>query len=147
MTRVDFYILAHSEAEQRLLFACRLVEKAFKNGHKTLLICNNAEQAKQLDELLWSYKESSFIPHQLLDSNDAQSDCPVEISLQTLADPYREHHDILINLSDSLLNGFSRFERCMEIVVQQQETLAATRKNYKFYKERGYPLHQHDMRK
>lgn len=147
MTRVDFYILSQSDTEARLLFACRLIEKAYKHGHRVLIICQDQALATQLDEHLWSFKESSFIPHQLSHSENKQADCPVEISLQQEADPYLDHHDVLINLGQGILNGFSRFERCMEVVIQQQDVLTHTRQNYKFYKERGYPLHQHDMRK
>lgn len=169
MTRIDFYILAASEQKDADLFACKLIEKAYKKDHRILLVAKDASHAIQLDQLLWSFRESSFVPHQRLAEQDRPNNetgsmkqaaatamsnetcvenCPIEISYaQQQPDPYHQHHDVLINLSQTLLTGFSRFERCIEIVVQQQDVLNASRENYKFYKARGYPLHQHDMRK
>lgn len=154
MTRIDFYILAASEQHEADVFACKLAEKAYKKNHKILLVAKDQAHAAQIDQLLWSFRESSFVPHQQTpDAATSNQDatpiesCPIAISYAQQSDPYQQHHDVLINLSQSLLTGFSRFERCIEIVVQEPTVLDATRQNYKFYKSRGYPLHQHDMRK
>ena len=34
MTRIDFYIVQHSEPSSRERFACRLAEKAYRLGHR-----------------------------------------------------------------------------------------------------------------
>ena len=58
-----------------------------------------------------------------------------------------DHQDVLINLCEEIPDFFSRFERCMEIVIQQPVVLENTRKHFAFYRERGYPLNTHDLRK
>jgi len=40
---------------------------------------------------------------------------------------------------------FSRFERVAEIVTQDPQFLEALRNSWRFYKDRGYPLHKHDL--
>jgi len=141
MTRIDFYILPATEPEDRFQFACRLVDKAAQNGHSIYIHTRNEADSKQLDDQLWQFRADSFIPHSLVSE---QSNGRIEIGHD--ADP-AHHHDVLINLAHEVPLFFSRFQRVSEIVVQEEDVVRATRKHYAFYKERGYPLHNHDMRK
>src|SRR5690606_2514629 len=52
MTQVDFYILPDSQAEARWQFACRLIEKAHRLGHRILVATDSSEDAQHLDQLL-----------------------------------------------------------------------------------------------
>ena len=141
MTQVDFYILPQQSTEDRRLFACRLIDKAFKLGHNVYIHCQSDEQAKTIDELLWSFQASAFLPHQV--QNPANS---AQVEIGYGQDP-GDHHDVLINLGLTIPDFFSRFQRVSEIVVSDPEVTEATRDNYKFYRDRGYPLQSHDMRK
>ncbi len=143
MTRVDFYILPAQDIQARQLFACRLIEKAYRMGHRIYIHTNDEHQSQALDELLWSYRPSSFIPHAQLGVTAKDERPSIEIGHGEHAD---DHHDVLINLSQQVPQFFSSFERVTEVVVQDQQVLNATRQNYKFYKDRGYPLERHDMR-
>ncbi len=146
MTQVDFYILAATTARQRQQFACRLAEKAFRLGHSVYLHTDNQQQAEQLSELLWSFRPDSFIPH-VLPTQQAEhasiDNSPVHIGHGIINVP---QHQLLINLGHSVPEHFSRFERLSEIVVQDPELTAITRQNYKFYRDRGYPLNTHDLK-
>jgi DNA polymerase-3 subunit chi len=66
MTDIDFYILSAQEPLQRLDFACRLVEKAYRSRCKVYIHFDTEAQAKTFDELLWNYRDNSFIPHSLM---------------------------------------------------------------------------------
>ena len=55
------------------------------------------------------------------------------------------YHDILINLSQKIPEGFSRYRRAFEIVVQEDDCLKITRSHFQFYRERGYPLKSHAL--
>ena len=150
MTRIDFYILPDSQQQARLLFICRLVEKAYKQKHRVYIHCENETSSQAIDELLWSYRPESFIPHQRLDDNTAPA--PIAIghgasSGDSAISPPGDHHDVLINLSSDIPDFFSRFQRCVEVVVQLPTVLETTRRHFSFYRERGYPLHSHDLRK
>lgn len=146
MTDIDFYILSAQQPEQRLEFACRLIEKAYRSRCKILVQFDNLEQAKSFDELLWSFREGSFIPHSLLDANSAAEidpNCPVHIVYDEQQPP---HFDVLVNLATNIPSTFGRHKRVLEIVIQQDDVLKSTRNNYRFYKERGYPINNIDMR-
>ena len=55
------------------------------------------------------------------------------------------HNDLLINLQLEIPAFFSRFQRVAEVVTQDPESLAALRRSWTFYKERGYQLEKHDL--
>lgn len=142
MTRIDFYILQENASEARWRFACRVVDKALRSGHTVLLTVDSSEDAQQLDDLLWTFKPESFIPHQVFDSrSDTAATAPVAIATNTLGDhQLHEHRGLLINLGSSIPAWFSRFERLSEIVIQEPAVLKNTRDHFSFYRERGYPI-------
>ena len=143
MTDIDFYILSAQEPQQRVDFACRLVEKSNRSRCKVYIHLDNDAEAKAFDELLWNYRENSFIPHGLVGSDDLEENCPVYIGS---GDQQAPHFDVLLNLATEIPATFARHKRLLEIVIQQDAVLAATRLHYKFYKERGYPINNIDMR-
>lgn len=144
MTQIDFYILSAQLPEQRLEFACRLIQKAYRSRCKILVQLDDEIQAKGFDDLLWSYSESSFIPHRLIsDSSKTEDNCPVLIAF---GDQQPSHFDVLINLSNTIPTTFARYNRALEIVIQQDDILEFTREHYRFYQERGYPINNIDMR-
>lgn len=149
MTRIDFYLLPDTEIHARYAFACRLIEKAYKLGHAIYVHTDSAAVTQELDELLWSYRPGSFLPHlpltelQASIAADKRDQVPVNIGH---GDDPGHHQDLLINLSVSRPDFFSRFERVSEVVVQEPRVLEATRENYKYYADRHYPIHRHDLR-
>jgi DNA polymerase-3 subunit chi len=52
---------------------------------------------------------------------------------------------ILLNLDHDLPGFFSRFERVLEIVGADPGDRQAARERYRFYQQRGYELHKHDL--
>ncbi len=149
MTRIDFYILPAEEIRARLLFACRLIEKAYRLNHRVYVHTDSKEDGQRFDELLWSFRNNSFIPHALYSADEQHSAdqqyqrAPIEIGT---GEAPADHHDVLINLSLQTPSFYPRFERISEVVIQHPQVLKATRHNYKHYKHRGYPLNRHDMR-
>ncbi|WP_237054775.1 DNA polymerase III subunit chi [Microbulbifer sediminum] len=137
MTRIDFYVLSSDQPHQGDVFACRLAEKAFRAGMRVLLAVDDRTRAGQLDELLWTFREDSFLPHA---PQAGEQHAAVEINCGE--DPGL-HHGLLINLCTEIPAWFSRFERLAEIVVQQPESLARSRSRFSHFRDRGYPLQSH----
>ena len=147
MTRVDFYILPAESSEERQLFACRIAEKAFKLGHSIYIHCDNQTQAKALDELMWSWRASSFMPHQLESTaTDSKAADMITIGFEQGQGSSAQLNGLLINLSHQVPEFFSRFERVTEIVEQSPAVTESSRNNYRFYRDRGYQLNNHDLR-
>jgi DNA polymerase-3 subunit chi len=142
MTHIDFHILQETGVEARWLYVCRFIEKVERLGHRILVVVDTIEQAHELDDLLWSFKPESFIAHQIIGGGEEAN---VEITYASSAGATNagEHHDVLINLSSQIPEFFSRFARLAEIVTQEPKILEITREHYRFYKQRGYPITQH----
>lgn len=141
MTRVSFYILKGSEAHDRQVFACRLIEKAYKQGHHIYIHTDNAEQAELVNQTLWSFRADSFVPHQLTDGLNADN-CPVLIGHNTK--PPRLM-DLLINLGTEQPSFFSQFERVAEFINDDKQLKIMGRERYRFYQQRGYELTTHKI--
>jgi DNA polymerase-3 subunit chi len=136
MTQVDFYILDESSKQDRYFLSCRIIEKAWKNNHRVMIQTGNEQEAHHLDKLLWTFRDQSFIPHALLPVADTET-TPVIIGWNSDAG---EERDILINLADEIPAYFSRFERMIEPVDNNENRRVISREHYRFYRDRGYPL-------
>ena len=69
-------------------------------------------------------------------------DCPVLIGH---ADAPEGLNQVLINLDMAVPLFFSRFERVVEIVNQDEIQRQQARERFKFYRDRGYDLHTHNL--
>ena len=141
MTKVDFYILEQQQGEARNRFACRLAEKAWQQGNKVYIHTESAEQSRRLDELLWTFRAGSFVPHSLDDATEADSS-PIHIGH---GEELRHHDEVLINLAPEVPLFFSRFERVAEVVDQDEQVKQQGRERFRFYRDRGYPLENHTI--
>ena len=138
MTRIDFYVLQARSQEERWQFAARLIEKAWLQHCRVLLLVESAATGAALDTLLWSFKAESFIPH----SDDAALPDPVAIRQDLVSPPHRE---LLINLTPVVPPGFEQFQRLAEIVIQAPEVLESTRRQSGIYREMGFSVTTHKI--
>ena len=139
MTKVDFY----TGSTDKLRTACQLSHKAMQNGLRVLLHTPDEATTEALDKLLWHYPATAFIPH-CRSHETAASDMPVVLGHDEENFP---HSNLLISLHNACLPFFSRFERVIEIVSQDEEDSRLGRERYKFYKDRGYEMRHFDLRK
>jgi DNA polymerase-3 subunit chi len=139
--RIDFYLLNSNQPDDLWLVACRLIEKAWHRNHRVFVYCENQEDALRLDELLWTWKDESFIPHHL-QGEGPEPPPPVQIGYGP--DP-RGFNDILINQSASIPAFHTRFKRVIEIVPDQDTAKEISRQHYRIYRASGYTLHTHPI--
>jgi len=139
VTEVDFYVLSAEPPAERDRFACRLADLAFKRGHGVYIHTASEDSARGIDELLWSFRPQSFVPHGLLGSSEAE-----RVAIGWGEDP-GEHHDVMINLGLSVPDFVGRFERVAEIVVQDPAIRDPLRDSWKRYKHYGYPITKRDL--
>lgn len=136
MTQVNFYTLPSSEAQSRLLFVCRLTEKAYSLGHRIHIQTESDQQSKLLDDLLWQYASSSFIPHRTMDGIGDSSD---PVSLDTSFAGVK-HADVLINLGKQASQAADQFARINEVISPDSQSLEQGRNRYRDYKGKGYKI-------
>lgn len=140
-TRVDFYLINDEAADAREQLACRLIEKALDRNHRIFVYCPDKATAENLDELLWIFKEESFIPHNL-QGEGPDTPPPVQIGY---APPPHCFSDILVNLTEVHPDFFSRFHRVIEIILPDEASREKSRTRYRQYRTQGCNLHLHDL--
>lgn len=139
VTRVDFYVSRAGESLARERLACRIAEKAFRLGHRLHIHLGDDGELGTIDDLLWTFRDVSFLPHARLGADEA-----VPITLDTGAAP-EPVPDLLINLAAEVPGFFSRFERVAEVVSGDAATREMGRSHFRFYRDRGYPLQHHEV--
>src|SRR6188768_465855 len=100
MGRVDFYVLSDDAPDDKLRVACRLIEKAFDSGARVYAHAASLSEAQRLDELLWTFSDRTFIPHEVTDNGTASHE-RVMVLIGTEGAPV-SHRQILVNLTSSL---------------------------------------------
>jgi DNA polymerase III subunit chi len=139
MTRIDFY----SNAEPKLQVACQLVAKAIREQLQVVVYAPDQTTARSFDKLLWTYQAIGFVPH-CLATDPLSSETPVVIASD---DAESVHYRICLNLHQDSPPAFSRFERLIELVGTDEDDRQRARSRFRFYRERGYELHHHDLTK
>ena len=138
MTSAHFYILTKDASPQGAYrLACRLAEKAFLQQLRVYIQVASPEVSLELDELLWSFRDSSFVPHGVGD------DSPICIS-HAVHEP-EGRYDVLINLSFQLPSFHGQFDRIVEIVTADTSIRQQARERYALYRQLGYPLQTHEV--
>jgi len=140
MSRIDFYVLAAKRPHGRELFACRLIEKAYKLGHQIYIHTENEAQTRTMDELLWTFKENSFVPHEKL--GQIHQDTPVYIGHKTAPTSL---NDILINMTREVPNSFTQFSRTIELVDNDPDTRQQGRQRFRVYRDQGLQVTTHQV--
>ncbi len=141
VARVDFYVLPDQRANGRALLACRLADKAYNLGHTAYILAASEAQAAALDDLLWTFRQDSFIPHERYPLTGEEAS-PVLVGTVLPAEATAQ---VLINFTDNLPEGFERYERVVELVDQTPEVLAQSRERFKQYRERGCAPETHKL--
>ena len=140
--RVEFYVLEEPSAKARLRLACRLAEEAYLAGQKVLIWNPDAAELGRLDELLWTFADGSFVPHETLPSANAQPDVPVLLSAGT--DP-QGTIDLLINLGTELPACHAHVERLADVIDGDESRRRAGRDRFRAYREMGLQPETHKV--
>ncbi len=141
MPRADFYVIQQERfRDQPLLLVCELARKAFNAEIPTLILCRDARQAEELDDLLWAFDADAYIPHQIVGADEEEEATPVLLLTPEFDSPMRP---MVINLRDASVPG--DFERVLEVVPADPSHRDALRQRWKDYKDRGLDVNKHDM--
>lgn len=143
MSRVDFHVLAEAAPDARLRYACRLAEQAFDQGRRVYLQTASHGEALKLDELLWTFNDRSFLPHEIYSGGPPAHE-RVMILIGEAAAP-ASHRQLLVNLTEALPADVEGYEHIAEIVDADPERKRTARERYKVYRERGCTLESRNV--
>jgi len=142
MARVDFYVLAQVDERARHMLACKLAEKAWRLENTVYIHAKNRSDAEQLDQLLWTFRDGSFVPHGLTGRADGTESSPIMIGSD---DEGIGTRDLLINLCDEIPPFMEGFPRVAELVTSDETCRQASRKRYATYRDQGHELNTHKL--
>ena len=134
MERADFYVLEGSDARQRWRFACQEIEKAFLADERVLVWLDNDADVAAFDDLLWTFADRSFIPHEPLGPGSDWDETPVLLSCAGLPSTAPQ---VIVNLAAALPPGAQQALRIVEIVDGDAGRRQAGRQRFKEYRALG----------
>jgi DNA polymerase III subunit chi len=139
---ISFYVLPTESTQERYLFACKLIEKAYRSGSFAYVLTDSLEQSQLIDDLLWTFRAGSFIPHQVY-----TGELPTVENAVLIGSNHPPEHWLktLINLSSQCPQDFQQAERILEILDNSQETKAWGRNRYRQYQQAGIEIATHKM--
>ena len=168
--QASFYVLsAHKTPDDGAVldFVCRLIQTVLKKSEQSLVVVDNDNtRLSILDEQLWLFEPTSFIPHQLsvthahttkdADSSHATADNINKTSVSThqatdqdilspvlLTDTFPKRFDgIILNLSPTAVPLSDKLapERILEIITPESNSQQYGRDKYKRYRDLGLTL-------
>lgn len=140
MTRVDFYILSGQDPQIRRITACRLIEKAYRQGRGVFVQTDSDAETRLFDDLLWTFRQGSFVPHETADKAGQE-----DLVILGHEPPPEFMKDVLVNLSQEVPQDAGRFARIAELIDQDDRVRQTGRIRYKVYQEAGHDIQTHHL--
>ncbi|MDB6000660.1 MAG: polymerase subunit chi [Rhizobacter sp.] len=140
MTEVMF----HFKVADKQAYACRLLRKAVRSGAKVTVVGPSALLGR-LDQALWTFEPLDFVAHAWAKGGvlpERLKRSPLVLAESAAASP---HHEVLVNLGETLCDGFEGYKRLIEVVSLDAEDRSAARQRWKHYADRGYAITQHEV--
>jgi DNA polymerase-3 subunit chi len=140
-TRVDFYVTQSDAPRERLRIACRVVEKAFQAGNTVLVWHTDVDELRDFDELLWTFADGSFVPHEAITAAGFAA-APV---LLTSSPTPPGGCDVLVNLAADVPACVAEARRVAEFIDGDPARRQAGRARFRTYKDRGWSPTTHNL--
>ena len=138
-TEVEF----HTGVEAPLVFACRLLRKAFRKGARVLVTAPSAVLGR-LDRELWVFEERDFVPHVRWNGAGPVPGVAARTPIWLVdGELPADSPPILVNLGPDMVPSPERFDRVIEVVSTDPDDVQAGRQRWRAYVRLGLPLKTH----
>ena len=133
-----FYIL--NKAEDLKISVCKIIKEYYKKKYKIFVSSHSNDLVDELNNLLWTFEQISFIPHCTTKNYDKNSPIllggkdsfPEEVNLK--------EYDVWLNLDDEMEENYTDFEIIIEIVSKNEEERILSRKRYLNYQKNNFEV-------
>lgn len=132
--QIDFYIMKSSDYVEGEMFICQLIEKAYQLAHSVLLRAEDMQTIEFFDESLWSFRSTSFIPHEISSKN--------ELNIESASTTKKK---ILLNLTQQKIEDPSSFGRLLQLVPNNPNLKQKARDLYRHYLQLNFKIHTHEI--
>jgi DNA polymerase-3 subunit chi len=140
--RVQFYLLPGADERSRFRLACRLIEEAYLAGERVYVWLDGPLELAQFDDMLWTFADRSFVPHErYLDAQQWQA-TPVLLSCESAPSIA---FDLLLNLGAQVPAAASMARRITEIIDADEPRRRAGRMRFRQYRDQGLTPETHNI--
>ena len=137
-------MLGSDQRSAKNLLACKLVAKAHAQKLSVYLSVADAGHAAELDNMLWTFSQGSFIPHAVC-SNEKQEIDRYPVLIGPMDSGNQAGRKLLINLGDKVSDHYQDFHRILEVVSAEQADKSSARNRFKLYKSAGVTPATHEI--
>ena len=134
MTEVSFYHLERQSLDQVLP---KLMERVIGSGLRAVVLAGSPERVERLNSLLWTYDDTSFLPHGAKSDGNA-----AEHPIYLTTEEENPNGATVLAVVDGIEPGnVGQFDRCLDIFNGNDEgDVADARERWKKYKAGGHEV-------
>ena len=134
----NFYSI--EENHDIYLCICKFVRYLFKKD-KNIIIIDSKHKLEELDRLLWSFEQNSFLPHKIYNDGDIIDTPIILLSIQNLdkLKNFNKYTSIINNYDNALLMLENDIE-IYEFVDNNESNKSISRKKFLEYRENSFTL-------
>lgn len=159
--QISFYVLGERFVKQEataagtaptvdvgavLNFVCRLTQTVLKKSeHSLVIIDDNTERLTALDDHLWSFDATSFIPHSLLSEDEIEA-AALSAPVSLMSSMPKGFDGVVLNLAPTALSlsdstdSTALPDRILEIITPDETSKQQGRDKYRIYRDLGFEL-------
>lgn len=149
MKQVDFYLISNQVNDAKYKLASRLSNKLLRIGQSALVITDNETATTELDRVMWSFSDTSFVAHERIDQvpkdETFSSNIQIGDANQVSSILLEKTYNVLINISLETPIFNHKFPRIAEIVDADEDSKTAARIRYKRYQTEGFEIKTHQI--
>lgn len=139
--QVDFYVLGNVDQVGKLKYACRIAQKAFVQGLNVFMHTENSEQCQQLNTMLWTFSQASFVPHAVVNEQPENwENFPVQLGNSA---PVSESVDLLISLTAAAPDPHTQYQRIADLITDDVAEKESGRNRFRYYRQQGIEPNTH----
>ena len=130
--KVDFYIYEISDYQLYQKLVCSVIEETYNTNSNVLLLCEDEESCESFHQLLWTFKDIAFIPHERTKKN--------RITTQRIDLATTDQSLILMNLSYLFPDSFETHSQIIEMSGYDESSRQKARQNFKKYRTMDFEI-------
>ena len=128
-----FYILNSTDDVNQSI--CKIIKKYHEIGHRILVSSSNTKLLDDVNKLLWTFEQLSFIPHST--NQDLDPLTPVLLTETGYKNDsiIKKDYNVFMNLDDQAKTDYHNHEIVVEIVCVEEQQKKLARDKYLYYKK------------
>lgn len=134
MSRITFV----TGAQHRLRMACQIVSRHYLAGERLMIYVSDAQRLAYVDQMLWSFEKTAFVPHVL--AGHARADAAPVVLAQDVAQLVQGGPAVLLNLDHDIVPPSAGAVQILEVVSEHAQDRAAARRRWQQYRAQGHDL-------